>query len=103
MIEDETDEDYDLLSGFPCDHADYDVDILTGRASCNFCSHGWYVSEDQILRQIEHERAYNEYLDRENRRQWWRELFAPILNWRWRFQKWRWSRQKTITDDDIPF
>lgn len=81
-----------------CEHDDYDVDILEGRAHCNRCSESWYVSEDEVLRQIEHERAYNEHLERENRRQWWRDLWASIRS----IIPHR-KRIANISDDDIPF
>lgn len=31
-----------------CDHIDYDLDVLTGRASCNDCDHSWYMTTEQI-------------------------------------------------------
>lgn len=36
-----------------CDHEDYDLDILTGRASCNHCDHRWYMSEQEFKRHQE--------------------------------------------------
>lgn len=29
----------------PCDHDDYDLDILTGRATCNMCGDRWWASD----------------------------------------------------------
>lgn len=81
-----------------CDHDDYDVDILEGRAHCNHCPESWYVSEKEVLRQIEHEAAYQDMCERENRRQWWRDLWASI-----RSIIPRRKRIANITDDDIPF
>lgn len=96
------DDDYDDREN-QCDHEDYDVDILTGRASCDHCLANWYVGEDEIVRQIEHQAAYDEQCERENRRQWWRDLFAPLsrtLHYLLRpFQQ----RPRPIIDDDIPF
>lgn len=28
-----------------CDHLDYELDILTGRATCEMCDHRWYLSD----------------------------------------------------------
>lgn len=28
-----------------CDHDDYDLDILTGRATCNMCGERWWASD----------------------------------------------------------
>lgn len=81
-----------------CDHEDYDVDIVTGRASCNHCLANWYVGEEEIQRQIAHEAAYHEEMERENRRQWWRDLWASV-----RSIFTRRKRAAAITDDDVPF
>lgn len=91
----------------PCDHDDYEIDILDGRCRC-MCGHSWYASNEQVEAEIERQAAYDEYLERENRRQWWRDLFAPItdpinsLRWKLRRVGWRWKRVSAI-DDDIPF
>lgn len=91
-----------------CDHDDYDVDILSGRASCNRCMEHWYVSDDEVNRQIEHEAAYHEHMERENRRQWWSDvLYAvrhPLVTIHWQLCKRGWiGRRATASDDDIPF
>ena len=31
-----------------CDHEDYDVDILTGRAHCYRCGDAWWLTGDQL-------------------------------------------------------
>lgn len=31
-----------------CDHADYSVDILIGRATCVVCGHRWYQTAEEI-------------------------------------------------------
>ena len=33
-----------------CDHEDYELDILTGRASCAWCDHRWYLSKEEFER-----------------------------------------------------
>jgi hypothetical protein len=96
------DDEYDE----PCDHEDYEVDILTGRCHCDRCSESWYASDEEINLQIRHEAEYHENMERENRRQWWRDLFQPIRNLTHRLYEWRISRNFEISkgdDDDIPF
>lgn len=80
-----------------CDHEYYEVDIVTGRASCNDCLAHWYVSEEKIQRQIEHEVAYHKQMERDNRRQWWRDLWQRIQSITSR------RRRASVNDDDIPF
>jgi hypothetical protein len=99
------DEEYD--SEDQCDHDDYDVDIVTGRASCSNCLAHWYVRDEEIQRQIEHEATYHEHMERENRRQWWSDLFYnlrhPLRAAHWQLQKRGWLQHRAISDDDIPF
>jgi hypothetical protein len=45
-----------------CDHEEYEVDILLGRAQCCRCPHSWYQSEDEVRREIERIAAYDEYV-----------------------------------------
>ena len=78
-----------------CEHEDFSVDILTGRAECDRCPHSWYAGEDEIKRQIQHEADYYEHMEREERRQWWRDLWSSIKSII--------PRRKHIVDDDIPF
>lgn len=80
-----------------CDHEDYDVDIVTGRASCNDCLAHWYVSDEEIQLQIEHEAAYHERMERESRHQWWRDLWASIRS----IIPHR--KRAFVNHDDIPF
>lgn len=81
-----------------CDHADYEVDILDGRCWCDMCGHRWHASNEQIEAQIAHEAAYYEHMERENRRQWWRDLWGRIRSI---FPRRRGPR--FVSDDDIPF
>lgn len=95
---DEFEYDLDRDDEDPCDHDDYDVDIVTGRASCSRCCESWYVSDDEVRRQVELEAAYHEWEDRENRWQWWRDLWDRIRS--------IWPRRKQprfVSDDEIPF
>lgn len=90
-----------------CDHDDYDIDILDGRCRC-LCGHSWCASQEQVEAEIKRQREYSEHEERENRRQWWRDLFAPITDpirtLRRRLFEWRLRRQfPEHVDDDIPF
>lgn len=75
-----------------CGHESFDVDILTGRAECQMCPHSWYASAEEIQRQIDHEAAYAEYLERGERDhklesflQWWRDFWSSVKSlYRWR-------------------
>src|SRR6185503_19015848 len=61
----------------PCDHDDYEVDILDYRCRC-VCGHSWHASAEQVLAEIERQREYYEYEERENRRQWWRDRWDSV-------------------------
>lgn len=92
----------------PCDHEDAETDCLDGRVYCHRCGAQWYATAEELA--AEHRRVveYAKWEERENRRQWWRDLFAPILDpidslrWKLRRLSWRW-RRAPIIDDDIPF
>lgn len=53
----------------PCEHEDYDVDILTGRAHCSRCGEAWWLTGDQLgdelKRQAEAYEAYAEEVEKE--------------------------------------
>ena len=82
-----------------CDHEDYTVDILTGRCECDRCPVSWQATNEQVEREIEHQRKWHEYQERENRREFWRHKF------RWPIQLW--DRIKGLMSGDpkdgIPF
>jgi len=88
-----------------CDHEDYDFDILTGRAECHQCPHSWYLSRKEINQQIRLQRAYQEEMDRENRRQWWRDRTYPVRMFFFRLLERVWPRKaiNLLHDDEIPF
>lgn len=48
---DDFDPDFD--PGPDCDHEDYELDILIGRATCTMCNHRFYMSEDELRRHHE--------------------------------------------------
>jgi hypothetical protein len=88
---DEYEEDEDRY-----DHTDADLDILDYRYRCS-CGHSWSATAVQVEAEIERQREYSEWEERENRRQWWRDLWdktkAPF----------RLRRRQPILDDEIPF
>lgn len=101
------DDDYEPQD--ECEHDNYEIDILTGRAECDTCYHSWPATSEEIAAAVRHQRQYHEWEERENRRQWWRDLFAPITGpvrrTVERFRIWRDSRtfQPSVGDDEIPF
>ena len=82
----------------PCDHEDYDINIVDGRASCHRCGESWYASEEEILNVIDGMAAYAQYEERENRRQGWRDIWYSVKSF---FSRRR--PKQTVTDDDLPF
>lgn len=74
--------DYDPMVDW-CDHTDYEVDILTGRAEC-CCGHVWYQTSEEIRADRRRQQEYDAYtakLDAEPQ---------PTAN-------------RQIRDDEIPF
>ena len=45
MCDDDYDNDPD-----PCEHLEYDVDCLTGRAYCPQCGEAWWLTSDELRR-----------------------------------------------------
>jgi hypothetical protein len=107
MQNDDWVEEYDDAPRDECDHDDYEIDILTGRAECNFCPHTWYLTSEEIEHEIQRQARYHEDMERENRRQWWSDLFwaarHPLATLHWELQKRGWFRPRALTDDEIPF
>ena len=49
MTDEPYDDEYEYdLPEDDCWHEDCDVDILTGRASCNMCDHRWWMTDDEF-------------------------------------------------------
>lgn len=91
------DDDDEYYPRDDCEHEDYDIDVCTGRASCNCCDHHWYLSSEQINRELDRQAAYYDDMERENRRQWWRDLWASIRSF------FRPKPKAPVNDDEIPF
>lgn len=82
----------------PCDHDDYETDLLDGRCRCDRCGESWYATAAEIDAQLRFETEYHEAMERENRRQWWRDRWDSVKSlFHWR------KRPQFVSDDDIPF
>jgi hypothetical protein len=88
-----------------CDHEEYESDILTGRAECCRCGYYWYQTTEEIERDIERQARYQKDMDRENRRQWWRDKTYPVRMFFFRLLERVWPRKalSVLHDDEIPF
>lgn len=94
--------DYYELDDADCEHEHYEIDVCTGRAECDSCSKSWYVSGEEINRELDRQANYYEDMEREERRQWWRDLWDRLMA---PFRALRWRRKSVAAtdDDDIPF
>ncbi|GEC56820.1 hypothetical protein [Bradyrhizobium phage ppBeUSDA76-2] len=103
------DEDYIGCDGedVPCDHDDYDTDILTGRCMCWRCGESWYATAAEMDRELRFQSEYAEIMEREDRRQRWSDFWwavrHPLATIHWELSKRGWFRKPAVSDDDIPF
>jgi hypothetical protein len=88
-----------------CEHDQYEIDILTGRAECDMCSHSWRVTDAQMRREIELQSKYYDDMERMERRQWWRDRTYPVRMFLHRLLAKVWPRKSlsVLHDDEIPF
>ena len=96
---------YNAVDDDWCEHEEYDIDIVTGDWMCWRCGEHRAATTAEIEMMIQHQAEYAEYEDRENRRQWWRDRFGPILRW-WEAVRSIFLRPKPaviIAEDEIPF
>lgn len=102
----ETDDYYDADPDPECcDHEDRDADILTGRAICHRCGHAWWLTEAEGDAEIKHIANYHAHMEREERRERWRNL-TRLIRWPiFRLLDWLWPRKAcaVLHDDEIPF
>lgn len=91
----------------PCDHEDYETDILDGRCRCDRCGHSWYATAAEIDRELRFQSEYAEAMEREDRHQWWSDLWwavrHPLATIHWELCKRGWFRKSAANDDEIPF
>lgn len=95
------DEDWDDREDDPCDHDDYDADLLSGRCHCWRCGHSWYATAEQLDAQLRWESEYHEAMEREYRREWWRTL--PARLWAKAWEPFRRKPPMPADDPEIPF
>src|SRR5882724_3849369 len=90
-----------------CEHEHYEIDVCTGRAECDYCSKSWYLSSEEIDAELDRQANYHEEMEREDRRQWWRDLgyrlLHPLMSIHWSLCKRGWFRGRQMNNDDIPF
>lgn len=88
-----------------CDHVEFDVDILDGRARCDRCGETWCATQAQIDAEIERLREHDEWQRHQGRREFWRKLTLPIRWPLFRFLEKVWPKKScsVLTDDEIPF
>ena len=89
----------------PCDHEDYDINIISGEWSCDRCNEHRPATNDEIQRMYRHLADYAEHEARESRRQWWRDRTYPVRMFLHRVLLRIWPRKacSVLTDDEIPF
>jgi len=88
-----------------CGHEEYELDVLTGRAECDYCGMSWWATTEQI--DAEHNRmvAHSEWVQEQER------LIRRRECWAWVHRLWlaaieAWFRRKPrhmLTDDEVPF
>ncbi len=81
-----------------CDHEDYDIDILEGRAHCYRCGQWWYLTGDELDKHLRLQSEYDAAMYREFRREntWWKRVI------RWLAFKFR-NRAEVSIYDEVPF
>ena len=62
MIDDPEDYDDDLED--ECFHEDYEIDILTGVASCDGCGHRWMATDNEYQHRIDAQAAWDRECER---------------------------------------
>lgn len=94
-----------------CDHEDFDVDILTGRAECDRCTHSWTMTAAEFAAWEVSWHHAQEAWERHVRSQCRAAAIEPFLRpfrlaWRWLRARWTPARIAVFgyrDDDEIPF
>ena len=96
------DPEYDDTPQDECEHSEYSIDVLTGRAECDQCPHGWWASSEQIAAESRRQAEYAEW-EAEQRRPWNR-VKEWAQGW-WQQRGWPrcGSSRASEIDNDIPF
>jgi hypothetical protein len=103
--DDDDDDRYGDYAEQECEHDQYEIDVCTGRAECDQCSHSWYLSNEEVDAELDRQARYYDDMERENRRQWWRDKTYPVRMFFFRVLERIWPRKalSVLHDDEIPF
>jgi hypothetical protein len=106
---DDRDEDYDSYYDYDesldCEHEHYEIDVCTGLAECDQCPHSWYLTSEEVDRELDRQANYFEDMEREERQQRWRNITYPIRMFFFRILDRVWPRKalNVLHDDELPF
>jgi hypothetical protein len=97
---DDEDRDY-------CEHEEYEIDVLTGRAECDYCGVSWWATTEQIEAEQNRMAQYSEWAAEqdaiERRRERWvwvHRLWLKAVDALWLRTR---KPRHLLTDDEIPF
>lgn len=95
---------YDDGEEDPCDHDEYDLDILTGRAFCYRCGEAWYATDEEMRAEAQRQADYWEWTAEQERpwnrfKEWLRSTRLAAAISRWRFNR----NFRRDFDDEVPF
>ncbi len=94
-----TDEDVEWEPDYDdreCTHEDYEI-TWEGRAECQGCNHHWYPTAEEI---DEYYAAMAQYYEPES---WWFRYWQYVMRPINRIRQMMPRKQRTVSDDDIPF
>jgi hypothetical protein len=97
------DEDYDPERD--CGHEHYEIDVCMGRAECEDCPKVWYLTDEQVMAELDRQANYWRDMAREKRRECWRK-FTLLIRWPiFRMLECVWPRKacSVLRDEEIPF
>ena len=93
--------EYDPYDDY-CGCEDADINPIDGQAHCYRCGRHWTASTEEINREIEFQRQYYEWEERQHRRERLSEIWERIKS-AFRFRRRRPEPETPDLDDEIPF
>lgn len=84
----------------PCDHEEYEADIMTGRATCTMCGYAWWQTTEESAAESRRQAEYGEWAGDQERP--WTRFKEWAREW-WHRIKLRWPARKSPVVDDLPF
>lgn len=86
-----------------CEHDEYEIDILTGRASCDRCLHSWWATDKQVASEARRQADYADWVAEQERP--WNRFKRWLRRTRLveRIRCWQFAREIRRADDEIPF